>query len=42
VDGYLWSKPGQLAGLRLKTLLNGQEIILKGEIRYLKTWIRKP
>ncbi len=30
VDGYLWSKPGQLAGLRLKTLVNGQEVTLKG------------
>jgi hypothetical protein len=30
VDGYLWSKPGQLAGLRLKALVNGHELILKG------------
>lgn len=30
VDGYLWSKPGQLAGLRLKALVNGQEVTLKG------------
>jgi hypothetical protein len=31
VDGYLWSKPGQLAGLRLKALVNGQEMVLKGK-----------
>lgn len=30
VDGYLWSKPGQLAGLRLKALVDGQEVVLKG------------
>lgn len=30
-DGYLWSKPGQLAGLRLKALVNGQEVVLKGK-----------
>ncbi|NLR78436.1 hypothetical protein [Chitinophaga eiseniae] len=31
VDGYLWSKPKQLAGLRLKALVNGKEVVLKGE-----------
>ena len=31
VDGYLWSKPGQLAGLRLKALVNGQEVMVKGK-----------
>lgn len=30
VDGYLWSKPGQLAGLRLKALANGREVRLRG------------
>ncbi|OQP64169.1 hypothetical protein A3860_22450 [Niastella vici] len=30
VDGYLWSKPGQLAGLRLKALINGEAIQLEG------------
>ncbi|SDH35611.1 hypothetical protein [Chitinophaga filiformis] len=30
VDGYLWSKPGQLAGLRVKASVRGQEVILKG------------
>ncbi len=30
VDGYIWSKPGQLAGLRLKALVNGQEVTIKG------------
>lgn len=30
VEGYLWSKKDQLAGLRLKALVNGKEILLKG------------
>jgi hypothetical protein len=30
VDGYLWSKPGELAGLRLKAIINGQEMLLSG------------
>jgi hypothetical protein len=30
VDGYLWSKPNQLAGLRLKALIDGKEILLEG------------
>jgi hypothetical protein len=30
VDGYLWSKPNQLAGLRLKALIDGKEISLVG------------
>jgi hypothetical protein len=30
VDGYIWSKPRQLAGLRLKALVGGQEMELKG------------
>jgi hypothetical protein len=30
VDGYIWSKPEQLAGLRLKAVIDGKEISLKG------------
>ncbi|WP_202925310.1 hypothetical protein [Mucilaginibacter sp. 14171R-50] len=30
VDGYIWSKPGQFAGMRVKALIDGQEILLKG------------
>ncbi|HEY0272020.1 MAG TPA: hypothetical protein VGC22_02495 [Chitinophaga sp.] len=30
VDGYLWSKPGNLAGLRAKTTVNGETVVLKG------------
>ncbi|MHA4896523.1 hypothetical protein ACXZ1K_17355 [Pedobacter sp. PWIIR3] len=30
VDGYIWSKPGNLAGLRLKALVDGKEVLLKG------------
>ncbi|MGY4384877.1 hypothetical protein ACVWYN_001911 [Pedobacter sp. UYP24] len=30
VDGYIWSKPGNLAGLRLKALVGGKETLLKG------------
>ncbi len=31
VDGYLWSKPGQIAGLRLKAVIDGKEVILDGK-----------
>lgn len=31
VDGYLWSKKGNLAGMRLKAVIGGQEILLKGK-----------
>ena len=30
VDGYLWSKPNQIAGLRLKALIDGKETALEG------------
>lgn len=30
VDGYLWSKPGKLAGLTLLTVQNGKEVKVKG------------
>lgn len=30
VDGYIWSKPEQLAGLRLKAVVDGKEILLEG------------
>lgn len=29
-DGYLWSKPGELAGLRLKAMIAGKEVLLTG------------
>jgi hypothetical protein len=31
VDGYLWSKPGQIAGLRLKAIVHGKEIPIEGK-----------
>jgi hypothetical protein len=31
VDGYLWSKPGNFAGLRFKALVEGKEILLEGK-----------
>jgi hypothetical protein len=30
VDGYVWSKPSALAGLQLKAVIDGQEILVKG------------
>lgn len=30
VDGYIWSKPGTIAGMRFKTMVNGKEELLKG------------
>lgn len=30
IDGYIWSKPDQIAGLRLKALIDGKEVLLKG------------
>ena len=30
VDGYVWSAPGQLAGLRLKGIADGKEVELEG------------
>lgn len=30
VDGYLWSNGDQVAGLRLKALIDGKEVLLKG------------
>ncbi|MGN6396918.1 MAG: hypothetical protein ACTHMI_15215 [Mucilaginibacter sp.] len=30
VDGYLWSKPDNLAGLRFKAVIDGKETVLKG------------
>jgi hypothetical protein len=30
VDGYIWSKPGNIAGLRFKAIINGKEIMLAG------------
>lgn len=32
VDGYIWSQPNQLAGLRLKGIVDGKEIMLEGNI----------
>ena len=31
VDGYLWSKAGQIAGLRFKALIDGKEVLLTGK-----------
>jgi hypothetical protein len=30
VDGYIWSKRNELAGLRIKALINGNEVLIKG------------
>lgn len=30
VDGYIWSKPGTLAGMRFKAVIDGKEVLLKG------------
>jgi len=30
VDGYIWSTPQKMAGLRFKTVVNGKEVLLKG------------
>jgi hypothetical protein len=38
VDGYIWSKPDQLAGLRLKALIGGKEVALEGgDPKFTKT-----
>jgi len=31
VDGYLWSNPHQMAGLRLKTIVDGKEVAVQGK-----------
>jgi hypothetical protein len=31
IDGYIWSKPDQIAGLRLKASINGNEVLLAGK-----------
>ena len=30
VDGYIWSAPGKIAGLRFKTIVDGKEVLLEG------------
>ncbi|MEP7229857.1 MAG: hypothetical protein ABI691_06365 [Ginsengibacter sp.] len=30
VDGYIWSAPNKIAGLRFKTIIDGKEVLLKG------------
>ena len=30
IDGYIWSKPGTLAGMRFKAVIDGKEVLLKG------------
>lgn len=30
IDGYIWSKPGHFAGMRLKGAINGKEVLLQG------------
>jgi len=30
IDGYIWSKPGQIAGMRLKAIVDGKELLLQG------------
>jgi len=31
VDGYIWSSPGKIAGLRFKAIKDGKEILLEGK-----------
>ncbi|MGV8091429.1 MAG: hypothetical protein AB2L24_06120 [Mangrovibacterium sp.] len=31
VDGHRWSSPGEIAGLRLKAVINGKEVLVEGE-----------
>lgn len=38
VDGYIWSRPNQIAGLRLKAIIDGKEIALEGnDPKFVKT-----
>ena len=37
VDGYIWSKPGNLAGLRFKALVDGKEVLLEGGIPVIRS-----
>lgn len=38
VDGYIWSTKDQIAGLRLKAIVNGKEILLQGKgPKFIKT-----
>ncbi|HTE11140.1 MAG TPA: hypothetical protein VK645_09220, partial [Chitinophagaceae bacterium] len=38
IDGYIWSKPDQIAGLRLKAIIDGNEIVLEGnDPKFIKT-----
>ncbi|MEO5892536.1 MAG: hypothetical protein ABIQ31_19975 [Ferruginibacter sp.] len=38
VDGYIWSKPNQVAGLRLKAVIDGKEVSLEGgDPKFTKT-----
>jgi hypothetical protein len=38
VDGYIWSKRNELAGLRIKALINGKETLVEGgEPKFSKT-----
>jgi hypothetical protein len=38
VDGYIWSKPNQIAGLRLKAIIDGKEVELEGtDPKFIKT-----
>ncbi|MDP4283725.1 MAG: hypothetical protein Q8891_04840 [Bacteroidota bacterium] len=31
VDGYIWSSPGKIAGLRFKAIVDGKEILIEGK-----------
>ncbi len=38
VDGYIWSKPGEIAGLRLKAIVDGKEALIAGNApRFINT-----
>jgi hypothetical protein len=40
VDGYIWSRPNQVAGLRLKAIIDGKEVALEGyDPKFIKTGI---
>jgi hypothetical protein len=40
VDGFLWSNPGVLAGLRFKTMVDGKEIQLEGKDPVITNTVR--
>jgi hypothetical protein len=40
VDGYIWSAPGKIAGLRFKTIVDGKEVLMEGGVPVVTDSIR--